>query len=99
MSRMTQSPAPERPTLEELIERAKKHKMTPAERYAQRRSWVRGNLLIDNEGADEANLIAILDEMVPPIEVLAAKEIAEAYERGVEDGRRQAAEGDADAAP
>lgn len=46
---------PTDPQLLALLERARDHKMTPAEIDAQRRSWVRGEMMLDHpEQADEA---------------------------------------------
>lgn len=38
-----------KPTLDQLIEAARKHRMTPAEEAEQRRSFVYGNCAIENE--------------------------------------------------
>lgn len=48
-----QPKAPDRPTLAALLERARGHKMTPAEIDAQRRSWVRAEAGFGSD-ADEA---------------------------------------------
>lgn len=56
-TRRTLQPAPPRTELEALLEAARKHKMTPEEIDAQRRSWVIGELMLDDESLtrDEAN--------------------------------------------
>ncbi|MEK9751769.1 MAG: hypothetical protein VW338_00960 [Rhodospirillaceae bacterium] len=45
-ARRTLRPAPERPALEALVAAAKQREMTPAEREAQQRSWVTGELML-----------------------------------------------------
>lgn len=52
------------PELLALIERAKSHVMTPAERYEQRRSFVRG---ICPSNRDYAEWCAQVDKIIPPI--------------------------------
>lgn len=41
--------SPVLPELERLLEAARHHVMTPAEREAQRRSWVIGELMIEDD--------------------------------------------------
>jgi hypothetical protein len=45
---MFMKPAPERPELDELLRNAAKRRMTPSEIREQRRSWVRGELMLAN---------------------------------------------------
>lgn len=54
-------PPPKRPDLDRLLDAVRDHKMTQAEREAQRASWVRGELAIGNdrdEGAYRAKMRA-----------------------------------------
>lgn len=48
MSRISVKCAPTDPELLALLARAKGYRMTPAEKTAQRRSWVRGELMLEN---------------------------------------------------
>lgn len=49
--------------LQRLIELAKSHVMTPAERREQRRSWVRGNMMLDHPEMTAERVNRILDEI------------------------------------
>lgn len=48
-TRPTLSLATVNPELDALLERARGHVMTPAERESQRKSWVIGELMLDDE--------------------------------------------------
>ena len=54
-------PAPARPELDALIERARNHVMTKEERDAQRRSWVRGELMLEHPEMTREEADAIMD--------------------------------------
>lgn len=51
---MLSKPIPMNPELAALLERAKNHVMTPAEIAAQRRSWVRGELMLADDSLTAA---------------------------------------------
>lgn len=56
------------PKLLELLEKAKGHVMTRAERDAQRRSWVRGEMMLEHPEMTAEHVNAILDDVLgPPI--------------------------------
>jgi len=70
MSRMFK-PMPDRPELRALLEAAKNHIMTPEERWAQRRSWVLGEIMLadpnlSRENAEASVDIALADYSPPP---------------------------------
>lgn len=76
------------PRLLALLERARDHKMTPAEIDAQRRSWVRGEMMLDHpeitaEQADET----LRKVMGPPL----AEQLATARADGRREGLEMAA--------
>lgn len=52
---------------EALLERARNHVMTPAERIAQRRSWVKGEFMMEHPEMDEATVDALLDKTLPEL--------------------------------
>lgn len=59
-------PIPPNPKLDALIERAKARKMTPIEIDEQRRSWVRGNMMLDNPDMTAERVNAILHDVAGP---------------------------------
>lgn len=65
MSRPAMSPPTARPLLDRLIEAARSHVMTPAERAAQRRSWVRGEMMLAHPEMTRAEVDAIMDRVSP----------------------------------
>jgi hypothetical protein len=66
-ARLTKTSPPMRPELEALLERARKHTMTPAERIAQRRSWVKGEFMLEHPEMTEAEADALLDRTLPEL--------------------------------
>ena len=70
-TRLTKELTTARPTLDALLELARNHVMTPAERNAQRRSWVKGEFMIEHPDMPEAEVDALLDRTLPE---LASKE-------------------------
>ena len=69
------------PKLMELMERAKNHKMTPTEIDAQRRSWVRGETMLDHPEMTEEEADALLRKVMgPPL----AEQIAQARREALE---------------
>jgi hypothetical protein len=54
---------PMSPELQALLERAKKHVMTPEERAAQRRSWVVGELMLEHPEMSREQAEAIYDRV------------------------------------
>ena len=56
-------PIPTDQELEELLAKAKLHKMTPAEIHAQRRSWVIGNIMLSNPEMTREEANAIYDKV------------------------------------
>ena len=55
--------APPRPELDALIEKEKGHKMTPAEIRLQRRSWVRGEMMLEHPEMTAEQVDAIMDDI------------------------------------
>lgn len=66
MTRMF-NPQPMRPDLAALIERARKHVMTPDERAAQRRSWVKGEFMLEHPEMTEAEVDAAMRRALPDL--------------------------------
>lgn len=64
--RRTLHPSTPRPELDALFEQAKGHKLTKAERDAQRKSWVIGNMMLAHPEMTreraEAVYVAAIDE-------------------------------------
>lgn len=56
---MLSKPIATSPELLALLERAKGYKMTPAEIDAQRKSWVKGEMMIEHEEMTEAQFEAL----------------------------------------
>jgi hypothetical protein len=61
-TRRTLAPAPARPELAALLEAARNHKMTPDEIEAQRRSWVIGELMLDDEAMTREDAEKLYDQ-------------------------------------
>lgn len=59
-------PAPPRPELEELLRRVKGYVMTPAERDAQARSWVRGNVGLSRPDLTTEEMDKAIDAAIGP---------------------------------
>lgn len=57
-------PAPKRPELEALIERARDHIMTIEEKRAQRRSWVIGQMGLSHPAMSLEELERLVDEVI-----------------------------------
>lgn len=62
-TRRTLTPAPPRPELAALLEAARDHKMTPEEIEAQRRSWVIGELMLDDESLTRDEAANLYDQV------------------------------------
>ena len=69
LTRLTKTLPPMRPELEALLDRARNHVMTPAERIAQRRSWVKGEFMLEHPEMPEAEVDALLDRTLPELAV------------------------------
>lgn len=67
MSEMMRRPARHRKALEDLIEKARNHVMTPEEREAQRKSWVVGNMLLDHPEMPRETAERIYDNLEKPL--------------------------------
>lgn len=52
------------PELLELLERAKHHKMTPAEKAAQRQSWVVGEMMLEHPEMTRDEAVAIYNRII-----------------------------------
>ncbi len=63
---MKMSGVPTRPELLALIEKSKKHVMTPAEIWDQRVSWVYGNISMSNSRVTREHVIATITETHGP---------------------------------
>lgn len=66
-ARMMKQLPPMSPELKALLERARNHVMTPAERVAQRRSWVKGEFMMEHPEMSEADVDALLDKTLPEL--------------------------------
>lgn len=66
-TRLTKNLSPARPELEALLERARGYVMTPAERIAQRRSWVKGEFMLEHPEMPEDEVDALLDRTLPEL--------------------------------
>lgn len=53
-----------RPTLEALIDKARNHVMTPAEKAAQRKSWVVGEFMLEHPEKTRAEAEAIYEKVI-----------------------------------
>lgn len=62
MTRLTLTPPTARPLLDRLIAAARNHVMTAAERQAQRRSWVLGELMLAYPEMTRGEADAIIDK-------------------------------------
>lgn len=60
------------PGLDALLERARNHVPSPAERTAQRRSWVKGQFMLDHPGMPETEVDALIDRALPELTSKAA---------------------------
>lgn len=65
--RLTKEMTTPRPTLDALLACARNHVMTTAERIAQRRSWVKGEFMIEHPDMPEAEVDALLDRTLPEL--------------------------------
>lgn len=54
------------PELLAALERAKGYVMSPAERHAQRRSWVRGQMGLSHPEMSRAEIEALVDQAIGP---------------------------------
>lgn len=63
MSALAPCLRPMSPRLAALIERARNHAMTKAERDAQRRSYVRGELMLAHPEMSKAEADALIDKV------------------------------------
>lgn len=54
------------PKLMAAIERARHHVMTPAERHAQRRSWVVGEMGLEHPEMSREEIAALVDQALGP---------------------------------
>jgi len=55
-------PTPSRPGLDALLEKARHYVMTPAEKREQRRSWVRGEMMLEHPEMTRDYVDRLLDE-------------------------------------
>lgn len=60
-------PRPDRPTLDELIERTRNHVTTPEESQAQRRSFEIGQLMLDHPEMSHAQATSIVDGVIASV--------------------------------
>lgn len=88
-TRLVKTPAPERPELDALVERARNHKMTAAERAAQRRSWVIGEMLMEHPEMSRGEASAIYDGLFDPSPIDPAAIRAQARREALEEAARR----------
>jgi len=55
------------PELEKLLARARSHVMSPSERVVQKRSWVKGEFMLEHPEMSEAEVDALLDRVLPEL--------------------------------
>lgn len=55
------------PELLALLEKARTHVMTPAERIAQKRSWVLGEMMLEHPGMSRMLAEEIMDRVLPEL--------------------------------